>query len=153
MNSKMFLLLRLIFWIAALLFAAAPLALEVVTSPEHLSTLFEANSYLPFGRNLIFLAITILAIGLIDALESILLLHGRRTTTGRNVIFAFTCLCLVFIFFQLCMYSYWSAHPQATADFIGAALYLVLNRRIDRAIYAANFDLFSDRMKFNVLGV
>ena len=73
MDSKMFLLLRLIFWIAALLFAAAPLALEVVTSPEHLSTLFEANSYLPFGRNLIFLAITILAIGLIDALESILL--------------------------------------------------------------------------------
>jgi hypothetical protein len=124
----MFFLLRLIFWTAAMLFAAAPLALEVVASPERLGKLFQANSYIPFGRDLIFLAITILAIGLIDALEATLLLHGRRTTLGRKFIFVFTCLCLIGIFLQLCMFSYWSAHvePQATADFIAASLYLVL---------------------------
>jgi hypothetical protein len=69
-----------------LLFASAPLALEVAASPEHLNKLFQANSYLPFGRDLIFLAITILAIGLIDALEASLLLCGRRMTLGRRII-------------------------------------------------------------------
>jgi hypothetical protein len=42
--------------------------------------------------------------------------------------FAFTCFCLICIFLQLCMFSYWSAHVerQTTADVIAASLYLVL---------------------------
>jgi O-antigen/teichoic acid export membrane protein len=120
-------LLRLAFWIAAIVFAAAPVALGIVAGPEHFWKLFQGRSYIPFGRDLFFLSIAILAIGLIDSLEAVLALRNQHAVWMRTV-FAFTFLLLILIVIQLCFYAYWSSHvePQPTPEAIAASLYLVL---------------------------
>jgi hypothetical protein len=119
--------LRLVFWTAAILFAAAPLVFGIVARPENFGKLFQGTSYLPFTRDLIFLAIAILAIGLIDSLEAMLALRNPETPLLR-VAFTFTLLLLVSIIVQLCLYVSWSGHieQQTSSEAIAATFYVVL---------------------------
>jgi hypothetical protein len=122
----MFTLLRLIFWATAILFACAPLALEIAITPQDFPRLFIRESYAAFGRDLIFLAIAVLAIGLVDSLEALLLLKNRRTGPSK-VAFAFTLVLMIAIFLQLFLYSFWSSHigSPLTGDAIVTTLFLV----------------------------
>jgi len=101
--------LRIVFWVAAVFFAITPVFLGVVASPDHLNRLFSASHYVSFGRDLIFVAIAILAIGLIDALEVVLLTHHQRKRTNR-LMFSVTVVVVLAIVLQLFMYASWSTH-------------------------------------------
>ena len=123
----MFAALRMAFWAAAVIFAGIPVALGIVGTPEQFVLLFTSNSYLSSGRELIFLAIAVLAIGLIDSLDSLLLVHDRRNLLSQ-FIFGTTCVLALFIILQLVVYAYWSAHlgGKLTIEGITPVLYIVL---------------------------
>jgi hypothetical protein len=122
----MFTLLRLVFWATAILFASAPVAFEIATTPQNFPLLFVSDSYAAFGRDLIFLAIAVLAIGLVDAFEALLLLKNRRTGASK-LAFGFTLVLMIAIFLQLFLFSFWSSHivnPLA-GDAVVTMLFLV----------------------------
>jgi hypothetical protein len=75
----------------------------VADSPQTLSRLFSSENYILFGRDLIFVAIAILAIGLIDTWETFLLLRNRRTTLSK-ALYLITFGMMICIYLQLiCM--------------------------------------------------
>jgi hypothetical protein len=101
----------------------------VADSPQTLSRLFSSENYILFGRDLIFVAIAILAIGLIDTWETFLLLRNRRTTLSK-ALYLITFGMMICIYLQLICYAVWSGkmtpHTQLTADAATTLLYLVL---------------------------
>lgn len=117
----------MVFWAAAVIFAAIPVALGIANTPEQLRQLFKPVSYLSSGRELIFLAIAVLAIGLIDALDSLLLVHRGRSLSSK-IIFGSTFALVLGIVIQLVVYAYWSAHlgGKLTVEGIIPVLYMVL---------------------------
>lgn len=100
--------LRLGIWSAAIFFAAAPLLLGVANSPSSLGKLLEVSSYLNHGRDLMFVAIAILAVGLIDSLETLLIVRNMRRRMARIALFC-SFLLLIVIFLQMFVYVFWSA--------------------------------------------
>ena len=82
--------------------------LAVVRVPQFAGRLFYSASYSDLGRDLIFVAIAVLAIGLIDSLETLLFVRQRRGLLSKCIFFV-SFILLVLIFIQLFIYSYWSA--------------------------------------------
>jgi hypothetical protein len=110
--------LRLAVWVFAVFFAVSPVMLGIATAPQNAGRLLLAESYAASGRDLIAGAIAVLAIGLIDSLEAVLLLWNRRRLWYK-IIFAFTFILLLAILVQLFFYAYWSGRIEvqiATAD-------------------------------------
>ncbi len=106
-------LLRLGCWLAAIFFALSPLVMGIATGPQFLRNLFTYQSYATHGRDLIFTAIAVLAIGLIDSLETILFVRNRRGWLN-GLRFGFTFLLMLFIVIQLFIYASWSASMSPT---------------------------------------
>jgi hypothetical protein len=124
----MFATMRMACWVSAIFFAIAPVTLGVVTAPQHIGRLFSAASYVPFARDLIFVAIAVLAIGLIDSLETILLVRNRRGWLNKSL-FAVTFIWMLLIYFQLFLYAAWATHMENAShspDSTTNLLYMVL---------------------------
>jgi uncharacterized membrane protein len=107
--------LRLVCWLAAVIFALAPTFFGVAGTPHQIGKLFQIESYLTLSRDLIYLSISVLAIGLIDSFEGLIQIQSRRSRIGQ-IIFALTFVFMILLIFQLVIYSFWSARTEMHFD-------------------------------------
>jgi hypothetical protein len=109
---------RLCHWDFAVFFAVSPVILGIADSPAHVLRLFDYDSYTEAGRDLIFAAIAVLAIGLIDAFEvvSASLLQGTSKGRAPRLRAGFILILTLGIVIQLLLYASWS-HGAETEKF------------------------------------
>jgi O-antigen/teichoic acid export membrane protein len=93
-------MLRLGCWAVAVFFAITPVTLGIAASPQQIGKLFRSENYVSSGRELILVAIAVLAIGLIDSLETLLIVQNRRTWRS-HALFGFTFLLMLLLISQL----------------------------------------------------
>lgn len=102
-------------WLLAVFLAAGPILAAIAPSPAHVEDLFILSSYDKVSRDLLFLAIAILSIGLVDALEAISSASGAGSR-GSVTYYLSILMCLAIIP-QIILYSLWSAASiHLTAD-------------------------------------
>jgi hypothetical protein len=105
--------LRLSIWLVAILFAVSPVALGIASSPGNVPKLFEIDSYADVGRDLIFSAIAVLAVGLIDTFEVISTsVRQKKSTKLDKARLFFSILLALGIIIQLVLYAHWSQNPK-----------------------------------------
>ena len=94
-------------WILAILFAASPVLLSVARSPSHQNDIFEITSYAEYPRDVAFVVVAIIAIGMIDALEVLASLFGSKPAQTWLAFLAFV---LVIAFIPLLsVFTTWAA--------------------------------------------
>jgi hypothetical protein len=126
--------LRLLFWVGALFFAYLPLVFMTGTGPDELGRLLEVTTYASHSRDVIFLAIAILAIGWIDCLEVLIALRGYAPSSYiarllKDGAYCATVILLILIFCQLFAYVGWSGQAKdgaATLAFTTATFWFVV---------------------------
>ncbi len=107
-------LLRLLIWLLALLFAASPVLLTIAKSPSHQSDVFTFSSYVEYPRDVAFIIVAIIAIGLVDALEVLASLFGGKPAQTWVAFLAFV-LVLAFIPL-LSVFTTWAAPGSHMTD-------------------------------------
>ena len=117
--------LRLLCWFAAVLFALTPTVFGIAGSPQQMGKLFLVESYLTYSRELIYLSISVLAVGLVDSLEGLIQIQAKRSWLSQ-IVFGLTLAFMLALIFQLLIYSFWSARTdmQFDKDSIGSIIYL-----------------------------
>jgi len=101
-------LLRLILWAIAICLAGAPIFFGVLKTPFELYKIAEIESYRVYGRDLIFLAVAILAIGFVDGFEATIGLRRHRHWIPRFVSLL-TSILLAFVVLTIVVFVGWSA--------------------------------------------
>ncbi len=92
--------LRVLIWLLAVVFAASPVLLAVISSPSHQGDLFVGASYASYSRDVAFILVAVIAIGMIDALEVSATYFGPRPAKAWVGCLA---LVLVIVFIPLLM--------------------------------------------------
>lgn len=70
--------LRVLIWGLAVLFAASPVLLAIASTPSHQGDLFSAAAYTIYGRDVAFVIVAVIVIGMVDAFEVLATYFGRR---------------------------------------------------------------------------
>jgi len=110
-------LIRIAIWLFAVLFAAGPVIVSVAPTPAHIRDLISLSSYLGAARDLLFLSVAILALGLVDSLENI---AAVREAGKDNTFQFFASISMMLVIVpQLVLYSIWSA-PNAALTSVDA---------------------------------
>ena len=89
--------LRVLIWLLAVVFAASPVLLAVISSPSHQGDLFVGASYASYSRDVAFILVAVIAI---DALEVLATYFGPRPAKAWVGCLA---LVLVIVFIPLLM--------------------------------------------------
>ncbi len=92
--------LRVLIWLLAVVFAASPVLLAVISSPSHQGDLFVGASYASYSRDVAFILVAVISIGMIDALEVLATYFGPRPAKAWVGCLA---LVLVIVFIPLLM--------------------------------------------------
>ena len=74
--------LRVLIWLLAVVFAASPVLLAVISSPSHQGDLFVGASYASYSRDVAFILVSVISIGMIGALEVLATYFGRMSRPG-----------------------------------------------------------------------
>ena len=92
--------LRVLIWLLAVVFAAGPVLLAIASSPSHQGDLFVGASYANYSRDVAFILVAVISIGMIDALEVLATYFGPRPAKAWVGSLA---LMLVIVFIPLLM--------------------------------------------------
>lgn len=88
--------LRLLIWLLAVSFAASPVLLTIAKSPSHQGDIFAITSYATYARDIAFVVVAVIALGLVDAFEVLASLFGDRPAQTWVAFLAFV-LVIAFI--------------------------------------------------------
>lgn len=111
----MLLILRLVIWLFAIVLAAGPLLVTVARSPSLVGNLLTLSAYSGAERDILFLSISVLAIGLVDVFACMASYSVPDANSGK-VGFAMSILLAVAHITQLIVYSFWSATIKQSAS-------------------------------------
>ena len=92
--------LRILIWLLAVVFAASPVLLAIASSPSHQTDLFNGSSYSSYSRDVAFIIVAVIAIGMIDALETLATFFGSQPAKAWV---GASALALVIVFVPLLM--------------------------------------------------
>ena len=93
-------LLHVLIWLLAVIFAASPVFLAIASAPSHQGDLFVGASYVKYNRDVAFILVAVVAIGMLDALEVLATYFGSRPAKAWVGCLA---LVLVIVFVPLLM--------------------------------------------------